>query len=101
MRVTSRAGGLEGGMSNGEPIVLRAAMKPIPTTRTPQESIDLSTRTTARTAYQRSDVCAVPAAAVAGEAMAAWTLAEALRDKLGGDSLREMKAHWASWRAHD
>lgn len=101
MRVTSRAGGLEGGMSNGEPIVLRAAMKPIPTTRSAQESIDLSTRTAARTAYQRSDVCAVPAAAVVGEAMAAWTLAEALRDKLGGDSLQEMKAHWASWRAHD
>ncbi len=96
-RVTSRAGGLEGGMTNGQPIVLRAAMKPIPTTRSPQESIDLATRTPAWAEYQRSDVCAVPAAAVVGEAMAAWTLAEALHEKLGGDSLREMKAHWACW----
>jgi len=99
-RPTSRAGGLEGGMSNAEPIVLRAAMKPIPTTRTPQESIDLSTHLPARTAYQRSDVCAVPSAAIVGESMVAWTLAEALRDKLGGDSLGEMKAHWVSWRQH-
>lgn len=99
-RITDRAGGLEGGISNGEPIVLRAAMKPIPTTRTPQESIDLSTRTSAQTQYQRSDVCAVPAASIVGESMVAWTLAEALCEKLGGDSLQEMNAHWESWKPH-
>ncbi|MGB2982335.1 MAG: chorismate synthase [Candidatus Bipolaricaulia bacterium] len=97
IRVTNRAGGVEGGMSNGEAIVLRAAMKPIPTTVTPQESIDTATGAPAKTEYQRSDVCAVPAAAVVGEAMVAWVLAVALREKLGGDSLEEMKAHDDAW----
>lgn len=99
-RVSNRAGGIEGGMSNGEPIVIRAAMKPIPTTLTPLRSVDLSTNEPAQTQYQRSDVCAVPAASVVGEAMVAWVLAEALVEKLGGDSLAEMKAHWKSWRRH-
>ena len=99
-RVSNNAGGLEGGMSNGEPIVLRAAMKPIPSTIAPQPSVDLRTGKTAETTYQRSDVCAVPAASIVGEAMVAWTLAEALRDKLGGDSLAEMTAHWTAWRDH-
>ena len=97
---TNRAGGIEGGMSNGAPIVIRAAMKPIPTTLTPLRSVDLSTDKPAQTQYQRSDVCAVPAASVVGEAMVAWVLAEALVEKLGGDSLAEMKAHWKSWRRH-
>ena len=99
-RTSNHAGGLEGGMSNGEPIVLRAAMKPIPSTVTPQPSVDLRTGKTAETTYQRSDVCAVPAASIVGEAMVAWALAEALRDKLGGDSLAEMTAHWTAWRDH-
>ena len=97
---TNRAGGIEGGMSNGEPIVIRAAMKPIPTTLTPPRSVDLATNEPAQTQYQRSDVCAVPAASVVGEAMVAWVLADALVEKLGGDSLAEMKAHWKSWRRH-
>lgn len=97
---TNRAGGIEGGMSNGAPIVIRAAMKPIPTTLTPLRSVDLATDEPAQTQYQRSDVCAVPAASVVGEAMIAWVLADALVEKLGGDSLAEMKAHWKSWRRH-
>ena len=93
-RSTNRAGGIEGGMSNGQPIVVRAAMKPIPTTVTPLRSVDLRTGEPAQTQYQRSDVCAVPAATVVGEAMVAWVLADALLEKLGGDSLREMKEHF-------
>ena len=90
-RTSNRAGGIEGGMSNGQPIVLRAAMKPIPTTITPRHSVDLATGRPAMTQYQRSDVCAVPAASIVGEAMVAWTLADALVEKLGGDSIAEMK----------
>jgi len=90
-RLSNRAGGIEGGMSNGQPIEVRAAMKPIPTTLKPLRSVDLATGAEAVTQYQRSDVCAVPAAAVVGEAMMAWVLAEALVEKYGGDSLSEMK----------
>jgi len=89
-RLTNRAGGIEGGMTNGAPVVVRVAMKPIPTTLTPLRSVDLATGEPAETQYQRSDVCAVPAAAVVGEAMVAWVLADALLEKLGGDSLTEM-----------
>ncbi len=92
-RTTNRAGGFEGGMTNGMPVIVRAAMKPIPTTMTPLRSVDLATGERAETQYQRSDVCAVPAASIVGEAMVAWTLADALLEKLGGDSLAEMKAH--------
>jgi chorismate synthase len=91
MRTSNRAGGIEGGMSNGQPIVVRAAMKPIPTTVTPLRSVDLATGEPAATQYQRSDVCAVPAASVVGEAMVAWVLAGALIEKWGGDSLAEMR----------
>lgn len=90
-RRTNRAGGLEGGMSNGADIIVRAAMKPIATTAEPHNSVDLSTGQAAKPIYQRSDWCAVPAAAVVGEAMLAWVLAEALVEKLGGDSLKEMQ----------
>jgi len=90
-RKTNHAGGFEGGMTNGMPIVVRAPMKPIPTTVSPLRTVDLETGEMAETQYQRSDVCAVPAASVVGEAMVAWTLADALIDKLGGDSLEEMK----------
>ena len=90
LRATNRAGGVEGGMTNGEPVVVRAAMKPIPTTVTPIDSIDLATGKKAKTQYQRSDVCAVPAASVVGEAIVAWVLAEAQVEKRGGDSLAEM-----------
>ena len=94
VRRTNRAGGIEGGISNGEPIVVRAAMKPIPTTVTPLRSVDLASGEPTITAYLRSDVCAVPAAAVVGEAMVAWVLADALLEKLGGDSIKEIKARW-------
>jgi chorismate synthase len=90
VRPTNRAGGLEGGMTNGQPVVVRAAMKPIPTTIAPQRSVDLATGRAADTQYQRSDVCAVPAASVVGEAMVAWVLADALLEKTGGDSLTEI-----------
>lgn len=98
LRPTNHAGGLEGGVSNGQPIVLRAAMKPIPTTPSPLPSVDMVSGEAAHSQYQRSDVTAVPAAAVVGEAMVAWVLAEALVEKLGGDSLAEMKRHAdATW----
>jgi chorismate synthase len=100
VRRINHAGGLEGGITNGQPLVVRAAMKPIPTTVTPLRSVELATGEPATTQYQRSDVCAVPAAAVVGEAMVAWVLADALLEKLGGDSLAEMKAHWEAWRRH-
>jgi len=89
-RRTNRAGGLEGGMSNGQPIVVRAAMKPIPTTVSPLDSVDLTTGEASATQYQRSDVCALPAACVVGEAMVAWVLASALIEKFGGDSMTEL-----------
>jgi chorismate synthase len=92
-RKTNRAGGLEGGMTNGMPIVIRAALKPIATTVTPLHSIDVTTGQPALTQYQRSDFCHVPRACVIGEAMVAWVLAEALVEKLGGDSIGEMRAH--------
>jgi chorismate synthase len=99
-RGSNRAGGIEGGMSNGQPIILRAAMKPIPTTISPLRSVDLATGEVTTTQYQRSDVCAVPAASIVGEAAVAWTLAAALVEKVGGDSLAEMRAHAASsWGA--
>jgi len=90
-RVTNRAGGIEGGMTNGAPIVVRAAVKPIPTTLSPLRSVDLATGKATLIQYQRSDVCVVPAAAVVGEAMVACILAESLLEKYGGDSITEMK----------
>jgi chorismate synthase len=87
VRRTNRAGGLEGGMTNGEPLWVRIAMKPIPTTVTPIPTIDQRTGQEATTQYQRSDVCAVPAAAVVAEAMTALVLADALLERYGGDSL--------------
>ena len=86
VRRANRAGGLEGGITNGEPIIIRAAMKPIPTTIRPVETIDLVDGQPATTQYQRSDVCALPAAAVVGEAMTALCLADALLERYGGDS---------------
>ncbi len=89
-RASNRAGGLEGGITTGEPLVLRAAMKPISTLRKPLPSVDLRTGAPAKAAVERGDVCAVPAAAVVGEAMVALVLADALVEKFGGDSLEEL-----------
>jgi chorismate synthase len=86
-RETNRAGGIEGGISNGEPIVITAAVKPIPTTVSPQRTVDLASGEAVETEYQRSDVCAVPAAAVVAEAMVAWVLADAVLERYGGDSM--------------
>jgi chorismate synthase len=96
-RLSNRAGGLEGGITNGEPIVIRAAFKPLSTTLTPLRSIDLATGEAALAEYQRSDLVHVPRACVIGEAMVAWVLADALMEKIGGDSLGEMHAHFESW----
>lgn len=89
-RPSVRSGGLEGGVTTGQPLLIRAAMKPIPTTLTPQESVDLATGQAVETRYERSDFCPVPRAVVIVEAMAAFVLANALMEKLGGDSLTEM-----------
>jgi chorismate synthase len=84
---------------NGQPLLVRAAMKPISTTINPLQTVDLATGEQTTTQYQRSDFCAVPAAGVVGEAMVAWVLAEALHEKLGGDSLSEMREHAVSLQA--
>ena len=90
-RISNRAGGLEGGTTNGEPIVVRAAMKPLSTQMTPLQSVDMATKETAKAAVERSDVCAVPAAAVIGEAVVAFEVARTFGEKFGGDSLAEMQ----------
>jgi chorismate synthase len=97
-RLTNRAGGLEGGITTGQPIVLRVAMKPISTTLNPLQSVDLATGQPAPTDYERSDFCAVPRAGVVGEAMVCLVLADALIEKLGGDSLVEMRPRFESLR---
>ena len=91
-RPTNNAGGLEAGMTNGQPIVVRAAMKPIATLAKPLESINLETRRPEEAAYERSDVCAVSAASVIVENVVAFEIARAVVDKFGGDSLREIQA---------
>lgn len=97
-RSTNRAGGIEGGISNGQPIVIRAAMKPIATTLTPQQTVDLAAGTEAPTNYERSDFCPVPRAVPILEAMIAFVLADALIEKLGGDSMAEMRPRFESLR---
>jgi chorismate synthase len=93
-RTTNYAGGLEAGVSNGQPIVLRAAMKPLSSVRAELVSVDFATGETADPPYVRSDVTAVPAAAVVGEAMVRWVLAQALVERFGGDRLDAMLAAW-------
>lgn len=95
---TNRAGGIEGGISNGAPIVVRAALKPIATTLSPQASIDLATGAASPTNYERSDFCQVPRAVPIAEAMVAFVLADALLEKLGGDSIAEQKPRFAALR---
>jgi chorismate synthase len=98
-RPTNRAGGLEGGVTNGEDVVLTAYKKPISTLRRGLPSVDLDTLEPARSQYERSDVTALPAAGVIAEAMVALVLADALLEKLGGDSMEELRAHFEATRA--
>ncbi len=97
-RPSQRAGGLEGGVTIGEPLILRAAMKPIATTLTPQRTVDLATGQETDTTYERSDFCPVPRAVPILEGMAAFVLADALLEKLGGDSLDEMRPRFEALR---
>lgn len=96
-RPTNNAGGIEGGMSNGMPIVMRATMKPIPTLKKPLRSVDMKTGKPYKAAYERSDVCAVPAASVVCEAAVALALADALVEKFGGDSIAECARNMRSY----
>jgi chorismate synthase len=96
-RPTNRAGGLEGGVSNGQDIVARGYLKPISTLRRPLESVDFATREPVKAAYERSDVCVVPAAGVAAEAMVALTLARCALEKFGGDSIAETKRNYTGY----
>jgi len=96
-RRTNFAGGIEGGITNGMPIIVRAAMKPIPTQRKPLRSVDIITKKPSEAAYERSDICAVPAAGVIGEAMVALTIAAAFLEKFGGDSMTETRRNFASY----
>lgn len=97
-RLTNGAGGLEGGMTTGQPLVLRAAMKPIATLRTPLASVDMATHQPVEASRERSDTCAVPAAAIVGEAVVAIELANAYLEKFGGDTLDEIMASLERYR---
>jgi chorismate synthase len=98
IRPTNRAGGTEAGVSNGQPLIVRVAMKPIATTLTPQMTVDLATGEEGPTKYERSDFCPVPRAVPILEAMVAFVLADALIEKLGGDSLSEMMPRFETLR---
>jgi chorismate synthase len=98
LRTSNRSGGLEGGITTGQPLVIRAAMKPIATTLTPQPTVDLRSGQETPSQYERSDFCPVPRAVPILEAMVAYVLADALLEKLGGDSLEEMRPRYAALR---
>ncbi|MDP2945636.1 MAG: chorismate synthase [Atribacterota bacterium] len=96
-RKTNRAGGIEGGVTNGEEVIIRAYIKPIPTLINPLRSIDFVTKKETKAIYQRSDICVVPAVSVVGEAVAAWEIAVAFLEKFGGDSLLEIKENYENY----
>jgi chorismate synthase len=96
-RATNRAGGLEGGITNGEDVVVRGYLKPISTLRRALRTADLVTKEAVQAAYERSDVCVVPAAGVAAEAMVAFVLARAAQAKFGGDSMTEMLRNYRGY----
>ena len=96
-RKTNRAGGIEGGLSNGEEIIIRAACKPISTLMNPLPTVNVETKRSASAMIERSDICVVPAAAVVGEAMAAMVVADAFLDKFGGDSRREIEENYRAY----
>ena len=97
-RKTNRAGGIEGGITNGEEVVIRAYLKPIPTLINPLRSIDFTTKKETKAIYQRSDICVVPAASIVGEAVAAWEIAAAFLEKFSGDSLAEIKKNYENYK---
>ena len=99
-RKTNRAGGIEGGITNGENIIIRAAMKPIATLYQPLDSVDIITKKPFKASIERSDICAVPAASVVGEAMVATEIANASLEKFGGDSIDEIKRNFQSYLKH-
>ncbi len=99
-RKTNNAGGLEGGITNGQPIVLRVAMKPIATLYQPKHSVDILTKEPFEATVERSDVCTVPAAGVVGEAVIAYEMANAMLEKFSGDSLDEMKRNFAAYQEY-
>lgn len=96
-RKTNNAGGIEGGMSNGEPVVLRAVMKPIPTLYKPLRSVDIETKKPFKASIERSDICAVPAASVVAEAAVAFEAARAFLEKFGGDSVKEIERNYRGY----
>lgn len=96
-RRSNHAGGIEGGVSNGEQVIVRGYLKPISTLRRPLGSVDFATREPVKAAYERSDVCVVPAAGVAGEAMVALVLAQCVLEKFGGDSMTELKRNYEGY----
>jgi chorismate synthase len=99
-RKTNHAGGLEGGMTNGEPVVVRVAMKPIATLYQPKNSVDIQTKKPFEATVERSDICTVPAAGVVGEAVIAYEMANAMLEKFGGDSLDEMKRNFDAYQEY-
>ncbi len=98
-RESNRSGGLEGGVTTGSPLLVRAFMKPIPTMTTPLATVDIETHEPTQARYERSDVCAVPAAAVVGEAAVAWELAAALLEKFGGDTVADVEKAMEAYAA--
>ncbi len=100
IRGSNNAGGLEGGITNGQPIVLRTAMKPIATLYSPKKSVDIQTKKPLEATIERSDICTVPAAGVVGEAVVAYEIAAALIEKFGGDTLDEMRRNYDSYQAY-
>lgn len=99
IRGSNNAGGLEGGITNGQPIVLRTAMKPIATLYSPKKSVDIQTKEPVEATIERSDICTVPAAGVVGEAVVAYEMAAAMVEKFGGDTLDEMRRNFDSYQA--
>src|SRR5437660_6397376 len=100
IRGTNNAGGLEGGITNGQPIVLRTAMKPLSTLYTPKKSVDILTKEPLEATIERSDICTVPAAGVVGEAVVAYEVAAAMLEKFGGDTLLEMRRNFDAYQAY-
>jgi chorismate synthase len=97
-RRTNRAGGIEGGMTNGSPLVVRASMKPLPTLTKPLRSVDIATHQPAEALRERTDSCTVPAAGVVGEAMVAFVVAAAYREKFGGDNIDDVRTALAAYK---